>query len=76
MFSTTGTLSPGASPAGTTALTWYKSGYPGASPAKSTRAGTPPIVTVSGFWVRDNGPFGGAGAPEGTGGITAPKPLQ
>ena len=76
MLNTTGTALPDCTPEGTTALTWYRSGYPGASPAKFTCAATPPIVTVSGFSVYDNGPPTGAGVPDGTAGFTAPNPLQ
>src|SRR5689334_3489758 len=66
MLSTTGRAFPGLTPEGTTTLTWYKSGNPGASPANFTSASIPPIVTVNGFAVLNS-------APSAT---TAPRPLQ
>jgi hypothetical protein len=72
----TGTASPVAIPEGTTALTWYKPAYPGASPLNAACADWPPIVTVTGFTVLANGPAVGAGAPAATDGITAPGPVQ
>ena len=43
---TTGTLGPAVTPAGTCAFTWYSPTYPGASPENVTGASSPPTVTV------------------------------
>ena len=75
-LTTTGTASPVAIPAGTTAFTWYNPAYPGVSPLNATCAAFPPIVTVTVFTVVDNGGVLGAGAPSFTAGDTAPSPVQ
>jgi hypothetical protein len=48
---TTGTLSPGVTPVGITTFTWYTPISPGASPAKATVPGWPPMVAVTGVTV-------------------------
>src|ERR1017187_2520900 len=73
---TTGTASPVTIPDGTTALIWYRPGSPGVRPAKITVADLPPIVTVTGLSVVDNGGTLGGGTPSATLGVTAPKPVQ
>jgi hypothetical protein len=75
-LTTTGTASPVVIPDGTTAFTWYNPAYPGVSPLYATCAAFPPIVTVTGFTVVDNGGVPGAGNPSFTGGDTAPNPVQ
>ena|ERR1022692_461434 len=73
---TTGTASPAMIPDGTTALIWYRPTEPGVNPLNATVAGLPPIVTVTGLSVVDNGGTPGAGDPSLTLGVTAPKPEQ
>src|ERR1019366_3129084 len=75
-LSTTGTASPVVIPLGTIAFTWYSPAYPGVSPLNATCAVLPPMVTVTGFTVVDNGGITGAGDPSFTAGVTAPSPVQ
>ena len=75
-LSTTGTVSPAVIPLGTTALIRYKPAYPGVRPLNATCAALPPIVTVTGFTVVDNGRVVGAGWPSFTAGVTTPSPVQ
>jgi hypothetical protein len=72
---TTGIADPVATPAGTCTLTWYSPTAPGASPANSTGASIPPIVTV-GVVVVDEIIVLEAGVPLGGGLVTAPSPVQ
>src|ERR1035438_9845963 len=72
----TGTASPVVIPLGTTALIWYSPAYPGVRPLNATCAAFPPIVTVTGFTVVDEGGVVGAGDPSFTAGVTAPSPVQ
>src|ERR1017187_3001681 len=57
---TTGVAFPAATPAGTCTFTWYSLTKPGASPEKSTCAGTPPIITVGVAVVMASGLLGEA----------------
>src|SRR5260370_19911073 len=71
---TTGTLSAGVMPSGTTTFTWYNPAAPGVNPANITVAGCPPIVTVTSATAVLGSK--GAGSPAFTVGCTAPKPTQ
>jgi hypothetical protein len=55
METVTGTALPVAEPAGVSTFTWYSPTNPGTAPAKSTRAGFPPIDTVGAMTVADSG---------------------
>ena len=78
----TTTSSPGSTPFGITTSTWYSPANPGASPANSTVAGTPPIETCGVAALRYSTlPFAGRGLPRhqrGPGGsaVTRPNPVQ
>jgi hypothetical protein len=73
--STSGTALPAATPAGTRAFTWCSPTNPGASPANSTVASTPPIVTFTGVVTSASGGTAGAACPVATAGLVAPKPV-
>src|SRR5665213_211680 len=72
---TTGTADPNATPAGTCTLTWYSPTVPGASPEKTTFAGTPPMVTVGVVVVSDRVAFEAA-CPLPGAFVTSPRPVQ
>ena len=73
--STSATALPAVTPAGTRAFTWYSPTKPGAKPANSTAASTPPIVTYTGVVTSASGGTAGAACPVATAGLVAPNPV-